>query len=481
MFDFSRYKISGAVILLLFASYLALYEGLGADSMQLWDESSYALNAQEMLERGNPIEVYLYGKPDLYNSKPPLAIWCMATSIHFLGLNEIGVRFPAASFGLCAVLVLFIIGYRVTRDPWIALCAPLVLLSSTGFIGKHIARTGDTDSILAFWILAQSICFFLYTQATDTRKQKIWLLLTALTLSFGCLTKGIAGLTALPGLFAWLLYARKGLTMFRSPAFYMGIALFILLVPGYYVLRNMLTPGYLQAVWNFEIGGRITQQEYLNPEYRPFYYFYQAMIFDGRLMGWIFWLPAALFIIIRSPQGVVKDLGLFFVFALGGVSFSLGLSDTKLFWYDAPLYPLIAGIIGISFALLLPRLGSFTIGIFLAIFCLPYVFVLANNMDTSNRSHFPEFLKMVRESGHQQDSIYIIHAEIVFPLDFYAKQDALKGYYSKLVLPGDSLLKKGTLLITEKYAREADINSKFIVDTLSTYYGCSLYKIVGYK
>lgn len=479
MLSFNPYKVSAALLLLLLAGYVVLFKWLGASPMHLWDESSYALNAQEMLERGNPVEVYLLGKPDLYNSKPPFAIWCMATSIHVFGLNETGVRFPSAVFALCSVLLLFWIGLRVIKKEGLALFAPLVLLSSTGFIGEHIARTGDTDSILAFWILAQSVVFFLYTYTEDDKKQKILLLIVALAVSFGCLTKGIAGLAALPGLAAWLFYEKKGKQLFKSWMFYTGLGLFLVLVPGYYVLRNMLTPGYLDAVINFEIGGRMVQQEYLNPEYRPFYYFYQAMVTDERFVTWIFLLPLAIANIIISPAGQVKKLGLFFVFVLAGVSVSLGLSSTKLFWYDAPLYPLMAGVIGVSFALLAANLQFKGIALFLAIFCWPFMKVYDNNMDTSQFAGFPRFFKTVRETN--RDTVYIINADNNFSLEFYAKQDEMNGYYSKLVRPDDPLLKTGSLIITEKYAREVDINKKFIVDTLSSYMECNYYKIVGYK
>jgi 4-amino-4-deoxy-L-arabinose transferase-like glycosyltransferase len=481
MIEFTRYKMVVAVLGLLLFSYFALFNRLGTEPMHLWDESSYALNALEMRERGNPVEVYLFGKPDLYNSKPPLAIWCMAMSVRVLGFNELAVRLPSAMFGLFSAILLFIAGYKVSKDPFAALFASLVLVSSVGFIGEHIARTGDTDCILAFWILAQSLSLFLYAENEDAKKQKQLLFLTAVLVSCGCLTKGIAGLTALPGLFIWLLFKRKLKQTFLSPALYAGIGLFIILVPGYYMLRNMLNPGYLQAVWNFEIGGRLNQQEYLNPEYRPFYYFYQAMLDDKRLLTWIYVLPVAIGIIFLAPVGRIKELGLFLICALAGVSFSLGLSSTKLFWYDAPLYPLIAGVIGIAWIILCQRFRIFGFVLFVLVLYTPYKTVVASTLYYEAPSHFREFIRSVRDAGYKRDSILIINAEGNFPLDFYAKQDEMKGYYSKLVFPNDSALQPGTMIITAKYAREVDMNQKFVLDTLMSYEECQLYKIVGYR
>jgi 4-amino-4-deoxy-L-arabinose transferase-like glycosyltransferase len=476
-----KFRLAAALFFLLVVSWFSFLNHLESEPMHLWDESSYALNAQEMVETGNPIEVFLFGKPDFYNSKPPFAIWCMAVSIQVLGFNELGVRLPSALFGLAAVLGLFWIGYKVFKNEWLALSAPLVLASSTGFIGEHITRTGDTDGILAFWILMQSCCIFLYSQSQEPSKQNRYLLVAWIMFSLGCLTKGIAGCIALPGLLAWLGYQKKVGSLFRSKTFYLGVFIFSVSVPGYYLLREVLNPGYLAAVFNFEVGGRLAQQEYLNPEYRPFYYFYQSMLDEGRLATWIYLLPAAILFILFSPNGPKQKLGLFLVFALVGVSFTLGLSKTKLFWYDAPLYPLIAGVIGIAVALMLERSPKIYLSSFLVIFVFPYSIVVMKNIYPEVRTHFPAFLSELRLNGQPSDSLLIINADPNFPLHFYVKQDEMNGYYSKLVHPNDEILKPGNLIITEKYAREVDVNIRFTLDTLQSYYECNLYKIVGLK
>jgi 4-amino-4-deoxy-L-arabinose transferase-like glycosyltransferase len=344
--------------LVLAISYLSFFNRLGVEPMHLWDESSYALNAQEMLESGNPIEVKMFRTDDLYNTKPPFAIWAMTISVKFFGFNELGVRMASAVFAFLSCMVLFGLGLKIFKNGWSALALPLVLASSYGFVGEHIARTGDTDCILAFWILLQSVLLLGYTNSTTAKQANMYLILTGIAFSMGCLTKGIAGLTALPGMFAWVLYSRKLKSLFQAPGFYIAIILFIVLVPGYYVLRNHLTPGYWNTMWHFEVGGRLAQQEFLNPEPRPFYYFYKMMVAEDRLFQWIFILPLSVGVIVWSKPSRERTTGLALLFMLVGVSFSLGVSQTKLFWYDAPLYPLIAAVIGISFGLLVHQLGN---------------------------------------------------------------------------------------------------------------------------
>lgn len=465
-----------SLIILALISYFSLFHQLQRQPMQLWDESSYALNAQEILEHGNFLEMYLFGEPELYNTKPPFAIWCMASSIKLLGLNELGARLPSALFALFSVVLLFGVIYRYTRNGFFALFPASVLLSSTGFVNEHIARTGDTDSILAFWILAQCVAIFLYT--THAEHNRTYLLLAAVALTMGCFTKGIAGLTALPGIIAWLLYTKRFSVLFKQKEFYIGFVFFLIVVPGYYILRNYLTPGYLKAVFNFEVGGRLWQQEFLNPEKRPFYYYYQSMITDQRLISWIFVLPVSIGIIIQSTKSTLQQLGVTLLMGLCSVSLILAFSSTKLFWYDAPLYPLIAGIIGISFVLVAQRFTTNTfIWIGLSITCWPLYGIIQRNTCNPLSSHFPSFVNTLRKDWHLHDSLQVINADPNFPIHFYVKQQERQGYYLGIKHPMDEQLDTGMLIITEKYAREVDVNKRFILDTLARQEECTLYRI----
>lgn len=465
-------------LLVLSLSYFSFFHQLGKQPMHMWDESSYALNAQEMLESGNPIEVELLGEPDIYNSKPPFAIWCMTLGIKLFGFNELGARVASAFFGMLSCLVLFVVGMRIFKNGWLALLLPMVLASSNAFVGEHIARTGDTDSILAFWILLQSVLVWGYTEASSSKESNLYILGAGLAFTLGCFTKGIGGLTALPGIIAWLIYSRKLVGLVRMPAFYISLLVFILWVPGYYVWRSYLTPGYWNAVVNFEFGGRLFQQEYLNPIHRPFHYFYKVMFSEERLQLWIFLLPISAIWILWSKPTMQRKAGMAFLMMLAGVSLSLASSQTKLFWYDAPLYPLIAAVIGIAAGMFLQSMDTKAIWVFIGMFCWPYVSVMQKNIFPPPGSHVGQFMMQLRHSAHASDSILIINADPNFVLQFYAKQDSLNGYFSRVVRTNDTLLQPGKHILTEKYAREVDVNKLFILDTLLRYEECSYYRII---
>lgn len=466
-------------LLLLIISYFSLFHKLDSAPFYMWDESWYALNAQEMLENGKYLEVYLLGKRDLGNSKPPFALWCMLPFIKLFGFNELGVRLASAIFALLSTVLLYMVGLRVLKNKLYALALPLVLVSSTGFVSQHIARSGDTDSILAFFILAQSITFYGFTTKANQPNAQWYLVATAVLLSLGCLTKGIAGLLVMPGLIAWAFYSRTVTYIIKGWGFYVGLMVFMLLVPGYYWYRNLLTPGYIDAVIKFELGGRLEQQTYLNENKLPFYYYYQAFVTENRLLNWIYILPLAIVYLFKSEASKARSLGLFMVFALAGISTLLALSSTKLYWYDASLYPITACIIGLAAALFItnnkPAFGL----LFIVLFLTPYQYILKNNVYTNMHTSLGNILNEIRKGEHKNDSIYILHSDVTFIVNCYAKKDELKGFSSTVTNHEDTNLTVGKYILTTKKERDVDVNNLFILETITRKEDCAYYKIIA--
>ncbi len=471
----------GSLFVFFILSYFSLFYKLGTQPMNMWDESSYALNAQEMVERGNPIEVYLLGNPDLYNSKPPFAIWCMAVCIKIFGFNELGIRMASAIFAFLSALLIWIIGIKAFKNYWIALTLPFVLLSSYGFVGWHIARTGDTDSALTFWILLQSVLILVYTNESSDKKAGKYLILAGIAVSFGCLTKGIAGLTAILGIIAWLIYTKKFKQTFLRRELYIALLSFIILVIGYYWLRNKLTPGYFQIVMENEIGGRLKRQDFLNQKTLPFYFYFDYMFTQDRFYGWILVLPVSILYILTRTADHIKNMGTFFIFIFFSISLLLALSRTKLEWYDAPLYPLMAIIIGISFYLFINQHGIKYGILFIYIFCWPFYKVMLNNMDVPKGSSLGTFMKKIRHNGHGNDRIHIINSDANFVIYFYSKKDCLKGHYSDIVRSDDVSLQPGSYILTQKYERDVDMNNLFVLQPILRENECAYYKILERK
>lgn len=468
-------------LLLLVISYFSLFHKLDSAPFYMWDESWYALNAQEMLENEKYLEVYLLNLPDTNNSKPPFALWCMIPFIKLFGFNELGVRLASAIFALSSAILLYLIGLKTIKNKWYALALPLVLLSSTGFVSQHIARSGDTDSILAFFILAQSVTFYAYTTRLHQPHAQWYLVATALLLSFGCLTKGIAGLLVLPGLVAWAFYTRTFSYIIKGWGFYVGLMLFTILVPGYYWYRNTLTPGYIDAVIKFELGGRLARQTYLNDTQLPFYYYFKAFVTEQRLLYWVMALPFAMYYIAKEELSGAKNLAVFFIFCLMSISILLGFSSTKLFWYDASMYPIIAAIIGLAAAILSQNKSYQWSILFLILFAPSYYHVINHNFNMKPHTTLNTFIEEIRDGEHKNDTINFIHSDTLFTVNCYVKKDLMNGGYNIITNHEDTTLSTGKYILTMKEARDIDVNNLFVLETIYRKEECAYYKIIARK
>lgn len=69
---------------------------LGADPLNEWDEPRRGVNAMELLQNGDLVNMYYGGKPDTWHAKPPLMVWLIAISFKVFGYNEFALRLPSA-------------------------------------------------------------------------------------------------------------------------------------------------------------------------------------------------------------------------------------------------------------------------------------------------------------------------------------------------------------------------------------------------
>ena len=72
-------------IVLALLVYVPIFGHLNTLPIRIWDESRLATNAYEMLKNGNFIVTYFDGKPDMWNTKPPLLIWL---DVLFMKINQ---------------------------------------------------------------------------------------------------------------------------------------------------------------------------------------------------------------------------------------------------------------------------------------------------------------------------------------------------------------------------------------------------------
>lgn len=326
---------------LLPLAYFPLYYELGRNPIQLWDESRQAMNAAEMLNSNNWLVTQFGGQPDLWNTKPPLLIWLQALSMRLFGFSELAVRLPTALATGGTVLLLYFFAARDLRRPLVGFLAGLVLVTSLGYTRLHVARTGDYDALLTFFHTLLWVSIFRYLATGRSREAS----LLALGLSGAILTKGVAGILSLPALLLYVLYRRRLGWLLSQRSFYIAAGSVLLIVGGYYGLREWSVPGYWAAVQQNELGGRFNV---IVEGHQHSWDYYITTMQNGYFAPWYWALIPTLVLAWRQPRRSLRHavvlLALFSVMWLVVIS----SAQTKLEWYDAPVYPALSLLVGLG-------------------------------------------------------------------------------------------------------------------------------------
>jgi 4-amino-4-deoxy-L-arabinose transferase-like glycosyltransferase len=332
------------LLLVLLAAFPLYYE-LGRNPVQLWDESRVAVNAVEMAQNGHWLVPHFDGMPDHWNTKPPLLIWLEALSFRAFGYSTWALRLPTLLASLGTVLLLFKFAQRVLQRPLAGLLGVIVLVTCSGYVRLHVARTGDYDTLLTFWQVLLWTSFFQYLE-TGTRHHLLWL---SFALVAATLTKGPAGLLGLPGLLAYAIGRGRLWWLVRQPGVYVAAGSWLLVISSYFLLRERLDPGYWQAVQANDLGGRyLTVIEGHGSDWN----YYLDNIQYHFFIQWLWALVPALVICWLQPPGLVRRAaGLLTVFVIGWLVV-ISSSKSKLEWYDAPIYPALALLVGLGLSIL---------------------------------------------------------------------------------------------------------------------------------
>jgi 4-amino-4-deoxy-L-arabinose transferase-like glycosyltransferase len=313
--------------------------------LRQYDEARQAINALEMVQRGHPLVTYYDGAPETWNTKPPLLIWMQASLMVLLGPGELAVRLPSALAALLTCGLLWFFAKRYLRNEWIGLLAGLILVTAAGYVRMHGTRTGDFDVLLALTTTAASLSIFLWVN----EKRNRWLMLFFGAITLGVLTKGIAALLFGPAWLLFVLLSGKLPVLLTNRYTYIGAAALMCFGIGYYALRNQLQPGFLQAVFQNELGGRYAQTT--EGHAHDFWYYFRLLASD-HFFPWLYLLPLGLLLIWKTRFTALRQLWLYLLLLVVAHLLVISASGTKLEWYMMPEYPLFALMIAISLYLI---------------------------------------------------------------------------------------------------------------------------------
>jgi 4-amino-4-deoxy-L-arabinose transferase-like glycosyltransferase len=335
--------------------------GLGGSPIHLWDEARLAVSSIEMMSSPNPLIVTFHGEPDVWSSKPPLAIWLYALSMRLFGVNETALRLPAALAAVVTTLIVYLLTLRIARAPWIALLASLILMGTIGYVGTHGARSADYEPILILFTTIYAASFFLALEAEDLRRRRLWLLACAIGLAAAMLTKGVAGVLLAPALVLYALIRGQLWGLARDPSAWLAAGLAVAAPALYYGAREALAPGYLALIWDNELGGRFSRA--LESHAGPWSYYLSELVspdwlrwarrptsepYFGGAFPWSLAAPVCAVFALASREPVVRRAGLYLGLCILIFLAIVSSSSTKIPWYLGPLHPLTATLVGLG-------------------------------------------------------------------------------------------------------------------------------------
>ncbi|MGI4735112.1 MAG: ArnT family glycosyltransferase [Janthinobacterium lividum] len=372
----SRPETQLLLALAVLAFFPLLFE-LGRNPVQLWDESRVAINSVNMALHGRWLVPYYGNDPDHWNTKPPLLIWLQALSFKAFGFSAWALRLPTALASVATAYLVFRFAARVLQRPLAGFFGALVLVTCAGFVKLHVARTGDYDALLTLWETIVWICFFLYLETGRAR----YLYWVAGALTAAMLTKSIAGLLGLPGLLLYAVVQRKTWWLLRQPRVYAAAGAAAAVIIGYYVAREAADPGYWKAVQYNDLGGRFLE----NQGDGDMWWYYLQNLQRYTFTHWLWAIGPAILLSFSRTTGVERRAALLLVLFVSGWLAVVSASVSRHDWYDAPMYPALALLVGLGLAifyqdllgLYLPRLRrwqgwALQLALVLGVFYVPY-------------------------------------------------------------------------------------------------------------
>jgi len=470
--------------------YFPLFSHLGAFPIRIWDEARLAINAYEMLNNGNIVVTHFDGEPDMWNTKPPLMIWLQVLCMKIFGAGEFAVRFPSAIASLFTCILLLLFTYRYLGTKWFGIIAILVLITTNGYIHEHVARTGDYDALLIFFSTLSGLAFFAYCEQQRNR----WLYLYFIAITLAALTKSVTALMFTPALVIYALWTRQFLPLLKNKHFYIGLSVFLVLVVGYYFLRDHYNPGYIEAILQNDLGGRFSNTAESQKNHRWFYY---DNIFNYQFTSWYLLFPCGLLVGYFSKDQRIKKVTIFSALMTFVFFTAITIADTKLEWYNAPMYPFMALIVSVFIYYIFSYLKNlswiketlkanpFPIILLFLLFITPYRAILQKtyvpqeepwNKDFYEISYYlRDGLRGVHDLSNKTLCYDGYHAQ----LDFYLNLMNEKG--TNVHLKDWTKVQPGEVVFTYQDTIKSYLNQNFYLDTLDQYYRVTTFHLLERK
>lgn len=455
-------------IIFVVISFYPLFAFLGTQTLRTWDESRVAASSYEMTKTKNPLVVTFDYKPDHWSVKPPLAIWIEALSIKIFGVNEAAVRIPSAlAIMFLGVVIILLTG--VIQKPFLGFYSASVMICSKGLLYYHSGRSADYDALLCLFMISYLLLFFVYTETKDKKYYKLFFI----ALILATLTKGVQALLPLPFLPIYVLFRKQFISLLKDKSTYIGIGLFVLFVGGYYISRELSYGGYLKAVYENELRGRMLTV--IEGHYGGNDYYYNILQKDY-FTYFLPLLPLAFLFNFFIEDKQLKRYSLFAILNAILIFTIITIVKTKIDWYNLPLIPLFGMVIGTSFYVIhnwilglknrIPEITALILVGYISVFFTPYAEIVNHIYKPKEHPwyhpHYSrlELMNMMinKEFVFEEPVVYLYNDNLQ---DFMFYFHAMNHYGVKAIMKDINDIKVGDVVQINETKTDEIINKKF--------------------
>lgn len=424
-----------------------------------WDESRNGVNAYEMLQRGDYINLYYGNELDTWNAKPPLVFWGIMAGYKIFGYNEVALRLTSALSALLFFIILFNLVEKYQNALRAFFCC-IILLSCKAMIGFHAGINGDFDAVLSLFLLLSASYFLQYIHSGNSYN----LYAVAIFTGLAFYTKGTAGFLFLPGLLLYTIAQGKFRDLFKNKHTWLAVLVFICITASWFIIGIFYcqTPSHsafgtknpIETMLVHDTFMRLTSNNYKYAHGHDLLSFIKTLDVRFNIWNYLFYLSigTGLFLLFKNRSRLVKyiqqdsnRLVVFSVCIAAPIAITLNFAVNMHDWYFTPIWGFVAIIMvtGYSYLASMQKTALYVFIIISLFTCIRHIIYLhslpeeLHNTFTRKNDVFAKEKYVIVADNPKQNLMLYLHW---MQMDF-------KKITNNTLLPAE---RKGKILIIEK-------------------------------
>jgi len=330
------------ISLIFIISFFQLSYRIGEETIKIWDESSAARSAIEMLHSGNYLYATYNGEPNYYDVKPPLQLWLKVIAFKIFGVNEFAVRFPTLLANVFLLLFLFWFSDAILKSKKIGILMIILPSVSIGYVNYHMSFHGDTDILLIFLTTLYLLLSFVYIERYPQNKN-ILITFISFTILAAFMTKSIAGLSPLIGVFFYVLLINRKILVDKK--IYFALLFVFAMIAIYFAIVSIYAPDYVAMIFKHHL---MPFAKYPSEPKHPEFSYYFSYLANNGFYPYLYLIPISIIVFFLSKNLLYKRLILFLLITSSSFLIGQSVAVMKNAWYIGPIYPLLWMLISVS-------------------------------------------------------------------------------------------------------------------------------------